>query len=215
MWAHRWMREAFSEIFIICKSNIPGPRPINLARLILHQNGNSLIASSQLSKLTCQSVFRKSPAAFHPGEGKVSRASHVWYRWYRRYARCNTGWVGRGWWVWGWRHGSVSRDTDDTASVRWIDVNVHIHADIHVHVHVVGARQPSCHGAGRIVYTVVPIGINVRRQLVIRVAGSIRKHAAAGLIRAVQNLIYSKADGLVLLVGLVHFFNACVLHSCI
>lgn len=109
-------------------------------------------------------------------------------------------------------HGSVSWYPDNTTGVSSVYVNVHVHAHIHVHIHVIGTSEPSRHGAGRVIDAVIAIGVNVR---VIRVAGSVGQHAAAGRVSAVQYLVYSKADGLVLLVCLVNLFKSSVLHCCI
>lgn len=112
-------------------------------------------------------------------------------------------------------HGSVSWYPDNTTGVSSVYVNVHVHAHIHVHIHVIGTCESSRHRAGRVIDAVIAIGVNVWGKRVIRVAGSVGQHTAARLVRAVQNLVYSKADGLVLLVCLVNLFKSSVLHCCI
>ncbi len=172
------------------------------------------------SSLTGQPIFSKSSAALHPGEREAGVAAHAahtahtahGYRGHGGYSRRDARWMGRSRRVRCLWHGSVGRDADDTTCVPWVHVNVHIHAHIHVHVYVVGTCKSRRHRTGRIVHAVVAVGIDVRRERVVRVSGSARQHATTRLVRAIENLIYSKADGFVLLVRLVHLFDPRVLH---
>ena len=112
----------------------------------------------------------------------------------------------------------MRRHPDDAAGAARVHVNVHVHADVHVHVDVVGAgqarRRRRRHGAGRVVDAVVAVAVHVRRQRVIRLGGSVGQHAAARLIRAVEDLVDAEADGLMLLLmRLVHLLDPGVLHT--
>lgn len=118
-----------------------------------------------------------------------------------------------------WRrgHGSMRGNPNNRTCTSGVDVHVHIHVhtNVHVHVDVIGAGQPGCgrHGAGRVVDAVVAVRVDVRGQGVIRVSGPVGKHAAAGLVRAVQDLVDAETYGLMLLlVGLVHLLDPSVLH---
>lgn len=118
------------------------------------------------------------------------------------------------------RHGSVRGHPNHAAGVPRVHVHVHVHVHAHVHVHVdvVGARQARRgrrHGAGRVVHAVVAVAVHVGGQRVIRVrAGPVGQHAAAGLVRAVEDLVDPEADGLVLLlVRLAHLLDPGVLHG--
>lgn len=100
----------------------------------------------------------------------------------------------------------MRRHTDHPARVPGVHIHVHVHADVHVHVDVVGA--------GRVVDAVVAVAVDVGGQRVIRVSSPVGQHAAAGLVRAVEDLVNSEADGLMLLlVRLVHLLDPSVLHT--
>lgn len=109
----------------------------------------------------------------------------------------------------------MGRNPNNPTSITRVYIYVHIHAHIHVHVDIVRTRESGSHRASGVVHTIVAIRIDVGGQLVIRVAGPVRQHAAGGLVRAIQNLINPKANRLVLLMSLVDFFDPSVLHCCV